>query len=514
MSTSGTGRRHQVAAPQRVALIHVPKLLERHHALGWCSRIHFIAQGMWSLAEALQRAGHHVEIVHLGIEKLLDHGFSLADHLAEGDFDLAAFSLHWHAQTFDALDAAQQVAAALPRLRILFGGLTASWFAEEILRSEPWATAVVVGEGEKPLLDYLRARGEEELAEVPNLCWRRNNGELVRNPLRWWADDDELSGWDFASWELLRHAELYPALNWRMAWSPRLALSSFRPDATLFGLPLARGCTGTCSWCSGSHGSLRQALGRRALAVRNPEAVLRTARAAAAFGFDRLYACHDPDPGPQHRLLASVEALGTLCPRVRLDMELFGLPHRELMSAMRRNLRHDSVLVLSPETACEALRKRHFSFTYSNRELEDALHAAASNEIPVRLYFGVGLPGETREMVQRTASWSRELRGRHPNLQRSYAAPVPMEPGAPWWLHPERYGVRSRWRSLEDFRRAHGQADFQLGYATAELEEEEILELHRTLFEPQHERPDRLVDPGEPPPAGVREHGPARRKAR
>ena len=37
-----------------------------------------------------------------------------------------------------------------------------------------------------------------------------------------------------------------------------------------------------------------------------------------------------------------------------------------------------------------------------------------------------------------------------------------MEPNSPWFNQPDRFNIRLRHRSLEDFYRVHSQPDFQL----------------------------------------------------
>jgi hypothetical protein len=59
-----------------------------------------------------------------------------------------------------------------------------------------------------------------------------------------------------------------------------------------------------------------------------------------------------------------------------------------------------------------------------------------------------------------------------------------MEPNSPWFLHPERYGLTLRHRTLRDFYQAHRQPTMALGYDLPTLTEQELLSLHEDMFLP------------------------------
>ena len=483
---SGKNRLQAITSgsPQRLRildciLIHVPKLLEWSPYFGWYSRITFLPMGMLSLAEEAQRAGFRVRLVHLGVEKALDPHWSLVDYVRQSGAKVVALSLHWHPQTFDTLDVAQQLKAHLPHVKVVLGGLTASVFAEQVMRDFTAVDAVIQGEAEIPLRMLLECR--DDLSKVPNLWWR-DGANIRHNRLTYVSSVDELSGWTFAAWDLIEHSETVLRLSWRYSWEPELAGWRLKDEPTLFGLPLGRGCSGTCSWCAGSRGTMAATTGRRRIAWRSPEAVVATIETARTHGVQRFYACFDPHPATTDQLVGILEALGRLEPKVKLDFESYGLPTAEFIHAFWENLHSASRLLLSPETVDEELRRRHRAFHFSNAELQETLARLDELGLQTCLYFVVGLPGEDRASVLRTREYQAELRRRFACIDEVFSWPLEMEPHAPWFNEPHRFGLSLRRRTLRDFYEGHRRPDFALGYDLELLDESEILGLYEEFF--------------------------------
>ena len=91
-----------------------------------------IPVGMFALADYLVRNGVDARIVHVGLERLRDPGFSLVRYVADGGFDCAAFDLHWAGQVVDVLESARELKHAFPSMPVVFGGLSATHWASEL----------------------------------------------------------------------------------------------------------------------------------------------------------------------------------------------------------------------------------------------------------------------------------------------------------------------------------------------------------------------------------------------
>jgi radical SAM superfamily enzyme YgiQ (UPF0313 family) len=124
------------------------------------------------------------------------------------------------------LDALRVFAERNPDKTIVLGGVGPKAVERRILERFPWIDAIAYGEGERmivPLVESFR-RGEG-FARVPNLFWRREDGQIAVNP------------------EAERVADLdtIPFPAWH-----RIDLASYEG----YGVMTSRGCPYPCTFCS------------------------------------------------------------------------------------------------------------------------------------------------------------------------------------------------------------------------------------------------------------------------
>ena len=92
------------------------------------------------------------------------------------------------------------------------------------------------------------------------------------------------------------------------------------------------------------------------------------------------------------------------------------------------------------------------------------------------LFFTLGIPFEKKEDVQQTIRLQKMIRYRYPNVRGIRTFTVEMEPGSPWHLEPEEYGVRSSLNNFMDFYHYHSgdkNAFSSLGYWIPDYFDEE-----------------------------------------
>jgi radical SAM superfamily enzyme YgiQ (UPF0313 family) len=114
-------------------------------------RVMNVAQGVFTLAAALRERGHETEIIHLGLEQLADPEFSLETLLKSDPPDIAGISLQWALSVNEAIEAAEEAKRAVPDVRVVFGGITASGWDRELMDACGAADFVIRGDAEKPL---------------------------------------------------------------------------------------------------------------------------------------------------------------------------------------------------------------------------------------------------------------------------------------------------------------------------------------------------------------------------
>jgi hypothetical protein len=115
--------------------LHVPKLTNYYRPINDFIWINFLPMGLLGLADLLQRHGISTEVVHMGVEWIEDHHFSIIEYIREKAPRIIALDLHWHHQSFDVMENIKKIKTAFPQTYILLGGFTASFFHEEIMKN-------------------------------------------------------------------------------------------------------------------------------------------------------------------------------------------------------------------------------------------------------------------------------------------------------------------------------------------------------------------------------------------
>jgi radical SAM superfamily enzyme YgiQ (UPF0313 family) len=427
-------------------LVHIPKFENFYNPMGRFVLGNLPAMGLTAIADHVERAGFSVRVLHLGVETLEDPSFRLADYVAHHGARWVGFSLHWHYQLPDVLREARALKDAAPGVRILVGGLTASFFADALLESHPEIDAVVRGEGEVPTALLLRAETERDRADVPNLSHRDARGVTRHNPIGFVADRALLDTLAFDRFDLLDHADIFFAKYNHVLWLrsfPWLNRALF-PPATMGGymVPTGRGCPVECAYCGGSRSATRRTTGRARVTLRSPGAVLKELTRVAARGIDRLYFAYDPYPRSRYYpdLFARIAGEGM---RFGAVFESFALPDARFLETFGRAFDlARSALVLSPETGDEALRAANRGYAYSNADFLAALGAIVRLGVHAHVSFTLGLPGETRSSLDTTrALWRRVRREFGKTVSRS-ATLIHLDPDSPAAVDPAARGVR------------------------------------------------------------------------
>jgi anaerobic magnesium-protoporphyrin IX monomethyl ester cyclase len=141
-----------------------------------------------------------------------------------------------------AADLAEQIKRTLPGTPVVVGGVHATALPAQTLREFPVFDAAIFGEGERTLVEVVRAReAGVPPAKIAGLAWRRE-GEVVQEPARPWLSAVELEQLPLPAWDLFPRARTYPVLT-------------------------ARGCPFGCIFCARPYGRIAR--------IRSAESVLR-----------------------------------------------------------------------------------------------------------------------------------------------------------------------------------------------------------------------------------------------
>lgn len=451
--------------------VHVPKKSSYYKPLDEFMCINYIPMGVFALSDLLVREGYRSRIVHLGVEWIEDREFSLIDWLADKDVTMIGLPLHWHYQSFDVLDVAAKIRARYPDIFLFLGGYTSSYFAREILEQFPAIDAVIRGDGENPLLaltEAMKARPwlrtgkgwRPDLSKVLNLAWRRGN-EVVVNPIEYVATTADLDRLNFTHLSLLQNYPTYVrSFSLPLAWSKYFTVEeNFQHvsiKTTLFPLCIGRGCPVECSFCGGSASALYTLGGRKEVVFRSPEKVIDSILEAQAYGYKTMQVCFDPTP---HDDTYFVELFRQIRERkIEIDwyFECWALPTERFVREFKRTFPgENTILAISPESGSERIRCLNKGFTYTNEEMFAVLDLARELDLAVDIFFTIGIAHDTMEEAMRTKEIMADIYRRYPNLKRLMVWSIQLEPGAPQFEQPEKYGIERERTCFMDFYRSH-----------------------------------------------------------
>ena len=160
--------------------------------------------GFSSIAEHLERNGIQVRIINLALRMLKDKNFEVEKLIAKLHPRAFGIDLHWlpHALAklreerfrvilsdiqmpgIGGLDLLRELKGRSPDTPVIFGGYSATYFHEELIRY-PQVDFVVRGDsGEEPLRQLLHTLKKGTSPEaVPNLTWKDAQGQVRVNAL-------------------------------------------------------------------------------------------------------------------------------------------------------------------------------------------------------------------------------------------------------------------------------------------------------------------------------------------
>jgi B12-binding domain/radical SAM domain protein len=405
--------------------------------------------GLTSIANHLEENGHNVRIVNVAHRMVSSAAYDAERAIARLNPAVFGIDLHWLPHAHGALEIARIVKRHHPGTPVVMGGLSASYFHRELVRS-PFVDFVLRGDTtEEPMLRLLRAVLDgRPLEDVPNLTWKRPDGAVVENSLSYVPQDLDgrwIPNVFYAVKSVFKYgslADVVPFTGWL--------------EYPITGLLTSRGCGMECAVCGGSRASYEAICNRPRPAVRSPETLARDIRRLGRFSRGPIFLIHDlrqPGAAWTDRLLA---LLSRDRPRNEIVMELFGPVHDDYLRRVGAALSRWS-LEITLESHLERIRHRNRRFDCGNGAIERTIgEALESGARRVDLFFMVGLPGQSYDDAVGCADFCRSLLERFQGDKRLafFVAPLApfLDPGSAAFENPEQFGYRLRFRTLEEHR--------------------------------------------------------------
>ena len=449
-------------------IIHTPKFNNYYKPLGQFMWVNYMPLGLLGIADYLARNEITCRVLHQGVERMNQDSWQLGDYLKSVTSPLVALSLHWHYQAHDVIESCREIRRILPKAFIVFGGSTASFFHDEIVRDYDCVDGVIRGDGEIPLLELARKvkAQEKDLQGVPNLTWRNSRDHVVRNETTYCADEEMLNQLRFANMDLLESYRTYvdyvslPFVVLK-GIPKKLNFKMFTARSKLFPLCVGRGCSFDCTWCGGSFTPQKEHIScRKKVAWRGYDAVIADIKQALDYGYQAMYTVFDPTPDDQSYFVGLFRRIRNegLAQKLGWMHEATGVTTKEFVDEFAETFSPDfRVIALSPETGNEEIRRRNRGYFCSNSQFLEMLDYINSKKVNVEVFFTYGIPGENEDLLNDTYRMRAEIVKKYGRRNCLRALSIDLEPGAPWQIHPERYGIVTSRRTFSDFLKVHSQ---------------------------------------------------------
>lgn len=429
--------------------------------------------GLTSIADYLEENGYDVQIVNLANQMLSDVDYDAEAEIKRSKAKYFGIDLHWLPHSHGSIEIARLVKKHHPDAPVIFGGLSSSYFHEELIEYDCVDYVLRGDSTEEPMLQLIdRLENDGDLHEVDNLTWQEDGGTVV-NPLEFvpsHLDYVSIPSYEYVLRSVVKYGSIKKTIPYRNWLDDPVTL-----------LLTSRGCSRNCTFCGGAQSAYEKVVNRSAPAFRSPEQLVRDIRDITAFSKGPIFVIHDLRMGgPEFareflRLLEGVEVENEFI------FELFGPADEELFELFDRAT-SDYSLQLSIESHDETVRQNVGKFATSNEELERTLELALEHGCnKIDLFFMVGLPQQTYEDAVGDVAYARHLLETIDDERIApFTAPLApfLDPGSPGFENPEEYGYRRFCETLEDHREQLLQPSWKhmLSYETEWMTRDEIVE--------------------------------------
>jgi B12-binding domain/radical SAM domain protein len=432
--------------------------------------------GFLTISNYLTKHNISVRIINMALRMLRSPSFDAEQFVSNLDAGAFGIDLHWLPHVDGSLSLAEMLKKHHPDKPVILGGLSATYYHEEIMRDYPFVDFVVCGDStEEPLRLLMQAiKSGSGFEEVPNLVWRDGQGRVRANERSYKPENLDYVDFDYAHF-------IKMAIKYRdpSGYIPFKYWLSY-PVTAIFSV---RGCNHNCGTCGGSISAFKTICERSHACFRSPELVAEDIKKIADYTGAPMIVLGDLLQAGREYSDRFLEAVRKHRIRNEICIEFFRPPAAEFLRKAADCIQTFNVEI-SPESHDINVRKT-FGKDYNNKALEGMIETLI--EVGCRrvdLFFMVGLPNQTYQSVMDTVSYCGELldkfgTGENRGKVLPLIAPLApfIDPGSVIFENPEKYGYRFFAKTLKEHRQAMLQPSwkFSLNYETKWMSRNEIV---------------------------------------
>jgi B12-binding domain/radical SAM domain protein len=418
--------------------------------------------GFLTMASYLHDRGMRVRIVNLALRMMESRRFDVPRFLKKFHPRAVGIDLHWLPHAHGSLEVAKIVKQVLPDVPVIFGGLSATYFHEELIRYSQVDYVLRGDSTEPPLLELLQGLGDpEKLRAVPNLTWKHHglpqvNPHTFTPPTLDYADLRP----DRMIEMVMEHGDLRSVMPFSRWWH--------NPITAVF---TAKGCAHQCATCGSSQSTCVHLTNRRRPAFRSPASLTANIRSIARITKAPVFLVGDLLQGGHAHGEELLDCLSRETINNEIVFEFFAPPPKDFLKRIDDSVAHWSLEVSPDSHDPEVRRSLGRKPLYENAVFEASLDAALALRCSrIDVFYLIGIPHQSHQSVMDTVTYCGHLFGTYDKRLSCFISPVGpfVDPGSRAFEDPEAFGYRFFARTLEEHRQLLVQPSWEsiLNYET------------------------------------------------
>jgi B12-binding domain/radical SAM domain protein len=426
--------------------------------------------GFLTLAAYLRRHGYRVRIINLALLMMRSRRFRPEKFLRKLKPALFGIDLHWLPHAHGGPAVAALLKKLHPDIPIVFGGISSSYFHEELIRDDSVDFVLRGSVTEPALLALVRElKGARRFERVPGLTWKENGHTRVNAEGPPGTLDDCCYDLGTMVAGVTSHLDFWTTAPFHTWWK--------HPITAVF---TVRGCARGCITCGASNASFRRFMPGHYPMLRSPASVAAQVRQLAELTRAPIFLVGDLRDGGEAYARDVLDALARAPVTNRIVFEFFDPPSSDYVARIDASIRHWGAEI-SPESHDESVRVRLGKARFTNETMEATIEAMLALRCEnLDLFYMIGLPGQTYDGVLATVEYIERLFVRFDRRLSAFLTPMGpfIDPGSNGFESAEQHGYIMRAHTLAEHRALLEQRDWEsiLNYETRWMTRTDIVD--------------------------------------
>lgn len=399
--------------------------------------------GFLSIMSNLCPEGYKIKIENIALEMLFNKKLNVEKKLSSIDSEIFGIDLHWLPHVHGALNIAKILKKIDPDIPIVLGGLSATYYHNELMKAFPFIDYVMLGDTTEPffrdLIDALERR--KDVSSVPNLVYREN-GRIKINKV--------ISPENYISSVKLNYKLLIKNCIKNLEVTPAIPYSTWMNSSTAMTF-IQKGCHHNCVLCGGSKFSYKNFYNRNFVSYRPVKNVIDDIKSIEESLGVPIYVSGDIyQAGKKYReeFLYALKENGIDSPML---FEIFNPASEEFYQSIEKST-NMYAMEISPESSNEYVRSCCGRF-YTNFALEKNMeYAKLYGAGKMDVFFSIGLTHQEEENVLEDIAFAKKYHEIYGDWIHFFTSPISpfIDPGSLAFEMNDKYGYRIFARTLMD----------------------------------------------------------------